>query len=177
MEQQQKPTQPTEDQTPETPSQDAPPATDSGKDKYVKAGFLLVIVLVMAGIYFSRQRADFTIRGWGTDLDAALSEAKQNNRKTVAMFVNDPPGVDAQWMRDNVIIKPINKQALSQGGFVPVVVTLADGTDNAIAKKYEITQLPTLIVFRSDGTERNREVGRVGEVPFTQNLLQYDPDE
>lgn len=145
-------------------------AAKSSRDRWIKIGFVLVLAAVAVAIY-SFQRRDLRIEGWGNDLNAALTRAKAENRMVVVFFVSTPPSDTAREIAQRRIPKPDNVQALKDGNFIPVVVSLDNELKSDPAMKYKLTTLPTLMVLRPDGTERNRHEGMIGEVNFRQDLL------
>jgi hypothetical protein len=148
----------------------------SSKDRWVKIGFLLVILIGVVGVYLLQHRS-LSIKDWGDDLPAALREAKATGRMVVVFFVEDPPSETSRRIKDSVIHKPGNRKALKEGNFIRVIVILDNSLKSDVAKQYRIKELPTLMVLRPNGTERNRHEGLIGEVNFRQDLLQYPPPE
>lgn len=141
----------------------------SGRDHWVKVGFVLLLIAAMIVVYLF-QRRDLAIEGWGDDLDAALAQAKTENRKVIVFFASSPPSETALTIARRRIPQPDNRKAIREGHFIPVVISLND-TDSDLGKKYKLTTLPTLMVLYSDGSERNRNEGMIGEVDFRQKLL------
>ena len=61
---------------------DDKPLKTSSRDKWIKIGF--VAVLVVAGAFvWMQSRRDPALKGWLTDYDAAVREAKNNNTRTL----------------------------------------------------------------------------------------------
>ncbi len=118
------------------------------------------------------QQRGLSISGWGDNLQDALKQAKAEARPVVVFFVKSTPSAIA---RENAkrIRKKGNRKALKNGRFIPVIVELSTSLDSETARRYKIKQLPTLMVIRSDGTERNRHEGEIGEVPFRGDFLEY----
>jgi len=153
------------------PNDTADKTSKSSRDRWIKIGFVLILIAVAIAIY-SFQRRDLHIEGWGNDLNAALAQAKAENRKVVAFFVSSPPSDTAKEIAQRRISKADNQQALKDGNFILVIVTVDSNLDSdPIAQTYKLTKLPTLMVLLSDGTERNRNEGGIGEVDFRQQLL------
>ena len=144
--------------------------TPAGRDRWIKIGFVLVLIAAGVAVYLFQQR-DLNINGWENDLNAALAKGKAENRMIVAFFVDTPPSDIARTIAKRRIPKPDNVQALKEGRFIPVVVSLKEGVNSDLAKTYNITRLPTLVVFNSTGTERNRHEGSIGETDFRQIFL------
>ena len=144
-------------------------------DRRIKRLFLIGILVGCVGVYFYQTRS-LTIDGWGDDLAAALTQAKSENRPVVALFVAKPPSATARRIHDGVIRKSGNQKALKKGNFIPVVVQVDRACKGEIATKYKIDGVPTLMVLTSDGKERNRNVGNIGEAEFRdEHFLDYKP--
>jgi len=115
------------------------------------------------------QRSGPRLPGWGEDLDAALARAARENRRVLAFFMSEPPSATARWLADNTL--RMNRKAIAESRVVPVKVVLETSLDSETAKRYEIRELPTLMVLSPSGKELNRRTGRVGEVEFRQGFL------
>ncbi|MBN1942417.1 MAG: hypothetical protein JW849_03895 [Phycisphaerae bacterium] len=150
-----------ESKTPKSPS----------RDRWIKIGFVLVLAAAGIAVYCF-QRRDLHIEGWGDNLAAALNQARTENRMVVVFFASSPPSDTALTIARRRIPKPDNKEALKAGNFIPVVASLKDALDSDLAKQYKLKTLPTLMVLRPNGTERNRHEGMIGEVDFRQNFLE-----
>lgn len=140
----------------------------AGHDKWVKLGFVVLLIAAAVAVY-SMQTRELKIAGWGDDFTAALDQARADNRMVVALFVKKPPSATAREIRTRVG-RSANRKAIEQGNFIPVVVTTSADAD--LAKRYKVTTFPTLLVILPDGRERNRAEGNVGEVPFRQQFLE-----
>ncbi|MCK5114458.1 MAG: thioredoxin family protein [Phycisphaerae bacterium] len=147
-------------------------ATDKKSTKKVGLILLLVILAAAVGIYMYQQRS-MSIDGWSEDLDAAMVQAKQEKRPVVVFFVSNTPGPIARHIKNKVITKPGNKKALQEGKFVKVLVSVDSGLKCEVARKYKLTDLPTLIAFGPLGNEYNRLEGAnaKNEVGFRNEVL------
>ena len=148
--------------------------TRSGKDRWIKRGFLVIVVILVAGIYMY-QRRDLSIKGWSGDLDAALSEARSEKRRIVVLFVNSPPSETARRIRER-ILKPGNRKAVEKGGFIPVLVTQGSISSGG-GKEYGISRFPTLLILGTDGSESARHEGNIGEQEFREFLKSAETDQ
>jgi hypothetical protein len=150
-------------------------SNETKKDKKVKRLILLAILIACAAVYMW-QRRGLSIDGWGSDLDAALVTARDEDRPVVAFFVARPPSRVAQRIASAVISKPDNVAALSAGKFVPVVVEVDRNAKDELSTKYKLTSkgLPTLMILTADGEEITRREGTAGtsEVPFRAEFLE-----
>ena len=147
------------------------PDKKAARDKWIKLGFLGAILVALLVVYLLQSR-DIEVKGWGTDLPAALAKAKTEDRDVLILFVNAPPSATARKIQQKIIPKPANTKAVTNGNFVPVTVSLDGGLEADLAKQYKLKALPTLMILGSDGTERRRHEGNIGEVPFRQAFLE-----
>lgn len=161
-------------QTTPAPADNAPqpPASAPAKtkrDRWVKIGFLVAIVGVAIFVYTQQQDA-MEIDGWGSDLDAALQQAREENRPVVAFFVDTPPSNTAEQTRKVVLTNPENKKVMAKLRVIRVLVS--DPGDN-VRETYAINSLPTLLLLSPEGKELSRHDGlsHVGEVPFRKEFL------
>ena len=153
-----------------TQSTKSPQPTQAGKsDRWVKVGFVIVAVVIGTMIYKYLQTETF-MKGWPEDLNAALADAKQTNRRVLAVFVSNPPNEEAVQNAKIALGKPQNQQAIQKGGFARVKVVV-NSLDSDLARRHHLTRLPTIVVLAPDGKELNRREGVVGEVPFLHGFL------
>ncbi len=145
----------------------------TSRENWIKRGFLLALILAMAGIYIHQQRGT-KIEGWKDDLDSALKQAEDEDRPVVVLFVHKSQTAVESDLKGR-IAKPGNQKALKKGKYITVLLNCS--VDSDVAKKYDIEELPTLLLLEPDGSEYNRAVGDVGETPFRQEFLNYDPEE
>jgi len=138
-------------------------------DRWVKIGFLVVAVVIGTVIYLYLQN-DTLLKGWPEDLSAALADAKQTNRRVLVVFVSNPPNADAVENAKYALGKPQNQQAIQDGKFARVKVTV-NSLDSDLARRYNLNRLPTMMILAPDGSELNRREGIVGEVPFVHGFL------
>jgi hypothetical protein len=143
------------------------------RDRWVKLGFLGVIIVV-AGIVYMLQQKPMSIAGWSEDLEATLVQAKQQDRPVVAFFVNQPPSETAEATKAN-LTRPENIKVMQEYKVLRVLVTT--DTDSEIARRFNIESLPTLLLLSPEGEELNRHDGpsHVGEVPFRDEFLTVLP--
>ncbi len=138
------------------------------KERWVKGAFLLITVVVVAAVIMM-QRSGPSLPGWGDDLKATLAQAGREDRRVLAFFLSDPPGAEARWLADNTL--HTNRKAIEDSGILPVKVVLDTALRSETARRYEIGELPTLMVLSPNGEELNRRAGRVGEVEFRRGFL------
>ena len=140
------------------------------RDRKTRLVFLVALVAVAVAIYLLQRSSDEfgRLEGWGDNLQSALKQAENEDRRVIAFFMNDKPGENARWMAKLTLMKSHNRKAVKDGGYVCVKVRLAGGLKSAEAKRYKLTALPTLLMLGADGNELKdgRREGRVGEMVF-----------
>jgi thioredoxin-related protein len=114
--------------------------------------------------------------GWSTDLDAAIKEAKQEDKAVLVEFTGSdwcPPCIA---MRKNVFTKKEFIEAASKD-FVLVELDFPRGNpelkekNQPLAKKYKIEGFPTVILLDSDGEEFARFFA--SRYPTTEKFLAH----
>jgi len=104
---------------------------------------------------------------WPGDLSAALTKAKQEDRKVLVFFANNPPSTNARRMSTMTLSK--NSKHIERGKFITVLIQTGKADDPA--KQYSISDFPTFLLLDAQGKELNRRVGFVGEVAFRNGFL------
>ena len=162
---------------PQAQGQAARPRGKGTSDRWVKRGFLLVL-LAATGIIVCFQLRGPLLAGmsspdgkvtWGSDLAAAQAQAGKEDRRVV-VFVRKFPAADmAKQMVKTTLIQPANWNALRDGKFIAVEVKLEPGAD--WARRYEVTTSPTMLVISPDGKEFHKQEGFIGETAFRDTFL------
>jgi hypothetical protein len=150
---------------PQAPGQ---PPRRPRQDRWVRLAFVAATLIVIAAIYY-KQRVGFSLPGWGSDLSAALAQAKAEDRPVLAFFVSSPPDETSRWLVGNTI--PKNAQAIDQGKFIKVLVKVGNLSKSQDALRYRVTNMPTMLVIGPDGAEKNRREGTIGELEFRNGFL------
>ncbi|MCE5325540.1 MAG: hypothetical protein LLG01_03925 [Planctomycetaceae bacterium] len=104
------------------------------------------------------------------DPQALFEQARTQNRRVLAFFAARPRGVDDSWMVSNTLMK--NKDNIDQANVIRLYVPVKNLASSPVAAKYQITQLPTCVLFSPNGFEIRRGQGRIGQMPFDKELLQ-----
>lgn len=142
------------------------------RDRAVKLGFLAALTVIAAAVWW-HQRSGPQWPRWRIDLPAALADARANRRRVLLLFLADPPGHFARELKRHTFAKKKNRQAVEEGRFIPVRVSLATDLRSDLARDYRIRKLPTLLILDSEGKELNRREGAdiCPEVPFRKGFL------
>ena len=156
----------------DTPPPSAPAKRQSGKNRWVIAGFIVVAIALVA-LNVVRGRALSAPKNWGEDFEAALAQGKAEGRQIVVLFVRHPAGQIARKLIRYTIEKPDNRKAIKEGNFVPVMVRLKGAQKNELMATYDLKSMPTLILLSPDGEEICRREGTETqpEVPFRTEFL------
>lgn len=134
-----------------------------------KRTLLLVSVLVAIVAVWYIQRRGPELPDWGDDLNNALQAAQKDNRKVVLFLMSSPPGEIDRWLVKATLAQPGNKQALSNLNAIKVKLEISPQSD--VAKKYHVTELPTMLLLSPDGKELNRRTGKIAELDFRNGFL------
>lgn len=158
-------------QMPENMDQSArktqPQRKKTSTDRFVKIGFLLVVVIVGTVIWV-RQLHGPELPGWGDNLSTAIEQAKDHNRQIIVFFSQYPMNEDDKHAVQNVIKMP-EMEKIVQRGYVTVHLNTKD--NSAEAKKYEVEATPTYLLLDSTGKEIRRTSGRMSIHQFTTTFL------
>ena len=138
----------------------------SKKDKWVKFGFLILVVVLVIYIQYS-QRQGPKLDGWREDLTGALEHAKRENAPILVFFMSRPPGEIDHFIANTTIKN--NAAALKESGCILVRIAVSS-TSSDIAKQYDLTSTPTLMLLDSTGKEISRRTDRVPETDLPQWL-------
>lgn len=150
----------------------APRTPAAGRaDRRVKLVFLLAAAAVAGAVYLYIQRGANILPDWGQDLDAALRQARQEDRRLVVMFLSDPPGELTRQLARTTLRKSENRRAIQDARVICVKVRLDTALTGELARRHRITQLPTTVLLSPAGEELNRRVLMIGEVDFRQGFL------
>lgn len=141
----------------------------SGMDRWVKIGFLAVLVAGGLGVYMVQRRGP-QLKDWGEDLPSALAQAQEEGRKVLLLAMSYPPSQIARTLATTTI--PKNVKAIRQHNLILVKITLSSSLRSATARQYHIKKLPTMLLLDPKGNELNRREGLIGEVEFRSDFLQ-----
>lgn len=146
----------------------SPPPRKPSTDRWVKIGFL--IVLVAAGVaLWLWQRRDPQLTGWGRDLSAALRQAKAGNRTVLVFFTDTPMSWEDKHAVKNVVTTPRTASALDKSPCVRVHLSIHD--NRAEARTYKVESTPTYLLLDSSGRELKRVSGLMNDVTFINTVL------
>ena len=150
-----------------------PPAGKPSYDRFVKIGFLVVLLGIMTFLYF-RHRGPPKLLGWGTDLTEALTAARSKDVRVLVMFTQLPMSHwDKKMTEENVKRGRIVK-ILEELKYVRVHLNTKD--HGALAEKYKVTQTPAFLILDSTGKELHRQVGFSSEGVFRDFLYMRKRD-
>lgn len=138
------------------------------KDLWIKAGFV-VVALVVAILIWRRHGRDPKLEGWGTDLDAALQEAKEKQTKIVVFFTRQPMGFEDKKVVENCFHRWRAKKALDYLGYLKVHLTTK--ANAPLIKQFDITETPALLLLDSNGEVVKKHEGFINDLKFSSDFL------
>ena len=132
---------------------EATPTTHSG----APIGWIIAVLLVVlawAGAYALRGSGEkHVLEGWADGMSAGQQLAEEADKPMVVLFTAGWCG-PCQDLKRDVLTKGDVSAAL-QAGFVPVQIDLTDQSANnpnlAVAQRYGIAGIPTVIAMTPDG--------------------------
>jgi thiol:disulfide interchange protein len=102
---------------------------------------------------------------WLTDLDAALAKSKETGRPVMVDFFATwcPPCkmLDAQTYSDSRVIEASKNW---------IMVRIDVDKNKALARQYQISSIPTIVLLQPDGKEVNRTAGFIPPGPMLSML-------
>ena len=134
-----------------------------GTDRWVKIGFLAVLVVGGLAVYIV-QRSGPQLKDWGKDLPSALARAQKEGRKVLLLAKSQPPSEIFRQLTATTIRK--NAKAIKQHNLILVKITLSSSLQSATARQYRIKTLPTTLLLDPKGKELKRREGFIGEIEF-----------
>ena len=143
------------------------PGKKFSADRWIKIGFV-VVVIGIAAVILMLQWGGLEIKGWDSDLEAALKQSKTENRNVLIFFTSSRPG-DTALKISKTLAKPASKKAIKDGNFIRVIV--GTSLKSETARRYRINKLPTMVILTPTGTELNRREGFIGEGDFHTGFL------
>lgn len=144
---------------------------ESSTDRWVKLGFLAVVVIVAAAIYIRGRAGTSPGQGWRSDLEAALAEAKKSDRPVLVLFRPEALDEDTNFVMGEKGLRQASvNRAVKGGNYLCVEVKLDAALTSTAAVKYKLTKLPTVIVLSPEGEVLQRESGRVGHADLVEML-------
>jgi len=127
----------------------------------------LALTLAAGACQQAKQEAPKTIT-WQTSVDAALADAKKNERPILLDMVTDwcewCKVLDESTYTDSTFIQASQKFTMAK---------VNAEVDTATASKYHVGSYPTILLLKSDGTEIDRVVGYYRAPEFLKQVNDY----
>ena len=154
----------------------AGPRPKSAADRWVKMGFLVVILAVVAVLYF-HGRGGMELPGrWRGDVAATVELAKREGRPVLIFLHRKRPTHDAREMAkptDNKSLRQSQVQdALMEHDYLCAHGVVKDRRITLAGQELNFEKMPALVVLDRDGRVVAREEGFVGHDALTQMLVE-----
>ncbi|MDY6914588.1 MAG: hypothetical protein SVT52_09055 [Planctomycetota bacterium] len=144
------------------------PAAKSKRDRWVKLGFLVAVLLVAAVVYFSH-RKEPGLESWETCLDSGLQQAKQNQTKVIVFFTRQPMGYwDKRMVKKCMQMGPTTR-VLRHLGYVTVHLTIQANRQEV--ERFEVMDTPTVLLLDANGKLLKRHTGFMNDISFCNQFL------
>ncbi len=143
------------------------PKRKSRVDRWVKVGFLVVVVAVSVLIY-KRQAAEPKLPGWGTDLQAALGQAREKGTKVLVLFTESPMSHGDKRLVTDTLNR--SRTALNDLGYPRVHLRMRQHKD--IAERYGVTSHPFLVLLDAEGKVVKKYSGFMSKEKFRSDFLE-----
>ncbi len=148
------------------PAPDAPPPPSrKNRDRQVKLGFAVLIVVVVAVLAIRQYLGVAPPGEWGSDVPAAVAQAAAEDRHVLALFHSRPPGDAYTHVLDMVLRKSHNRKRIAEANLI-----LVRSADEALAAQYGAAELPALVLIDPAGEAVAVETGRVAETALMEML-------
>lgn len=139
----------------------APPEPENTTDAapgWIKP-IVLLVVLALFGVGIAAWKAHGPAGGWEHDFDAGLDAAEASGKSMLVLYTADwcPP---CQTLKRTVLREPEVVDSLKQR-YVLVKVDLSDrhGPNAELAAHFDVTGIPTVILYSPAGHEIDRVTG------------------
>ena len=142
------------------------PKRKSRVDRWVKVGFLVVVVAVSVLIY-KRQAAEPKLPGWGTDLPAARGQAREKVTKVLVLFTESPMRHGDKRLVTDTLNR--SRTALNNLGYPRVHLRIRE--HKAMAERYGATSHPFLLLRDAEGKVVKKYSGFMSKEKFRSDFL------
>ncbi|HAU37719.1 MAG TPA: hypothetical protein DCX07_08390 [Phycisphaerales bacterium] len=137
-------------------------------DRWVKLGFVAVIVIVVAVVYLVQQKAP-ELEGWSSDLPGALAAAKERQTQVLLVFTNNPPSQEDRSFIEKCLTWRTTRNVLTHLGYERVHLTIADHP--SAAQRYQVSNVPAVLLLDSAGTILKQRSGYMSDLAFCNEFL------
>ncbi len=137
-------------------------------DRWVKLGFVAVIMIVVAVVYLVQRKAP-ELEGWSSDLPGALSAAKERKTQVLLVFTNNPPSQEDRNFIEKCLAWSTTRKVLKHLGYEQVHLTIADHP--SAAQRYQVSNVPAVLLLDSAGTILKQRNGYMSDLTFCNEFL------
>ena len=104
-------------------------------------------------------------------MDGVLSLAKTQDRPILVLFTPAEPDRATRQLYETTLADADNRKAIEDADLILVHVPLANVKASEPARRYEVEDLPTMLLLAPDGSQRKRRVGTVPKELFRLDFL------
>ena len=137
-------------------------------DRWVKLGFVAVIMIVVAVVYLVQQKAP-ELEGWSSDLPGALSAARERKTRVLLVFTNNPPSQEDRNFIEKCLTWSTTRKVLAHLGYERAHLTIADHP--SAAQRYQVSNAPTVLLLDPSGAVLKQRSGYMSDLTFCNEFL------
>jgi hypothetical protein len=145
------------------------PKTGSKRDKWIKLGFAAVFAVAAVLIYLHQRSGPAVPAGWEQDTAYALKVGKEQRRPVVVFIYNDSPSEAARHIFKHALPSSQAIEAIEEFNYIAAIAKV-DGLQAEIARRFEIEQLPAIVVVDAQGNMAAKQTGAIGHTELTRLL-------
>ena len=147
----------------------------SSADRWVKLGFLVVLLGAGAAVYWLQRKTPDLSARWSRDLDATLVQARQENVRVLVFLHTRRADHDTRRMISESLKHDLVLKAVERRKCLQAVVEVEGPLSPDLAKRYNLKSLPAVVVLSPEGKVLVGQEGFVGPADIQGMLVKTDP--
>ena len=129
------------------------------KDARIKLIFVAILIGVATVIYWQQRQPPELSANWSRDPAAAIKDGQDKGRPVVLFFMTDPANEATVRMIKDSLDTPQVARTLAAYNYCYAVAKVGRDLQSPLARKYEITALPAVVVISPTGTVVDKKMG------------------